>query len=138
MTRSFLLRCLHDYFLQLFKNLPAYAPICIVFTWYMLGSFSSWTWCILFKLRTFVSNVNCGFNSVFLALFSFWDCVHFLIHILNVIKIIFIYNFYHTCAGIQIIQTYKLLLGLLVAKSWLTLCDPMDCSLLGSSVHGIS
>ena len=25
-----------------------------------------------------------------------------------------------------------------VAKSYLTLCDPMDCSLLGSSVHGIS
>ena len=25
----------------------------------------------------------------------------------------------------------------LVAKSCLTLCDPMDCSLLGSSVHGI-
>ena len=23
------------------------------------------------------------------------------------------------------------------AKSWLTLCDPMDCSLTGSSVHGI-
>ena len=26
----------------------------------------------------------------------------------------------------------------LVAKSWLTLCDPMDCSPPGSSVHGIS
>ena len=25
----------------------------------------------------------------------------------------------------------------LVAQSWLTLCDPMDCSLSGSSVHGI-
>ena len=25
----------------------------------------------------------------------------------------------------------------LVAQSWLTLCDPMDCSLPGSSVHGI-
>ena len=25
----------------------------------------------------------------------------------------------------------------LVAKSCLTLCDPMDCSLPGSSVHGI-
>ena len=25
-----------------------------------------------------------------------------------------------------------------VAQSWLTLCDPMDCSLPGSSVHGIS
>ena len=25
----------------------------------------------------------------------------------------------------------------LVAKSCPTLCDPMDCSLLGSSVHGI-
>ena len=25
----------------------------------------------------------------------------------------------------------------LVAQSCLTLCDPMDCSLLGSSVHGI-
>ena len=25
----------------------------------------------------------------------------------------------------------------LVAQSRLTLCDPMDCSLLGSSVHGI-
>ena len=24
-----------------------------------------------------------------------------------------------------------------VAQSWLTLCDPMDCSLPGSSVHGI-
>ena len=24
-----------------------------------------------------------------------------------------------------------------VAKSWLTLCDPMDCSLPGSPVHGI-
>ena len=24
-----------------------------------------------------------------------------------------------------------------VAQSCLTLCDPMDCSLLGSSVHGI-
>ena len=33
---------------------------------------------------------------------------------------------------------YKLLLWLLVAKSWLILCDPMDCSLPGSSVHGIS
>ena len=73
-----------------------------------------------------------------MALFSFWYCVHFLIHILSFIKIIFIYNFYHTYAGIQIIQTYKLLLGLLVAKSWLTLCNPMDCSPLGSSVHGIS
>ena len=27
--------------------------------------------------------------------------------------------------------------GCLVAKLCLTLCDPMDCSLLGSSVHGI-
>ena len=27
--------------------------------------------------------------------------------------------------------------GVLVAKSCLTLCDPMDCSLPGSSVHGI-
>ena len=26
---------------------------------------------------------------------------------------------------------------MLVAQSCLTLCDPMDCSLLGSSVHGI-
>ena len=26
----------------------------------------------------------------------------------------------------------------LVAKSCLTLCEPMDCCLLGSSVHGIS
>ena len=26
----------------------------------------------------------------------------------------------------------------LVAQSCLTLCDPMDCSLLGSSVHGDS
>ena len=26
---------------------------------------------------------------------------------------------------------------MLVARSCLTLCDPMDCSLLGSSVHGI-
>ena len=25
----------------------------------------------------------------------------------------------------------------LVAQSWPTLCDPMDCSLPGSSVHGI-
>ena len=25
----------------------------------------------------------------------------------------------------------------LVAQSCLTLCDPMDCSLIGSSVHGI-
>ena len=25
----------------------------------------------------------------------------------------------------------------LVSQSWLTLCDPMDCSRLGSSVHGI-
>ena len=91
MTRSFLLRCLHDYFLRLFKNFPAYAPICIlVFTWYMAGCFSSRTWCILFKLSTFASNVSCGFNSIFLALFSFWDCVHFLIHILNFIKKIFI------------------------------------------------
>ena len=24
-----------------------------------------------------------------------------------------------------------------VAKSYLTLCDPMDCSLSGSSVHGV-
>ena len=24
-----------------------------------------------------------------------------------------------------------------VAQSWLTLCDPMDCSLPGSSLHGI-
>ena len=28
--------------------------------------------------------------------------------------------------------------GGLIAKSSLTLCDPMDCSLPGSSVHGIS
>ena len=26
----------------------------------------------------------------------------------------------------------------LVAQSWLTLCDPMDCSPAGSSVHGDS
>ena len=26
----------------------------------------------------------------------------------------------------------------LVTQSYLTLCDPMDCSLPGSSVHGIS
>ena len=25
----------------------------------------------------------------------------------------------------------------LIAQSWLTLCDPMDCSQPGSSVHGI-
>ena len=32
----------------------------------------------------------------------------------------------------------KALLLLFVAQSCLTLCSPMDCSLLGSSVHGIS
>ena len=26
----------------------------------------------------------------------------------------------------------------LVTQSWQTLCDPMDCSLPGSSVHGVS
>ena len=26
----------------------------------------------------------------------------------------------------------------LVAQSWQTLCDPMDCSLPGSSAHGVS
>ena len=26
---------------------------------------------------------------------------------------------------------------MLVVQSWLTLCDPMDCSPPGSSVHGI-
>ena len=28
-------------------------------------------------------------------------------------------------------------MGVLVTQSCLTLCDPMDCSLPGSSVHGI-
>ena len=32
---------------------------------------------------------------------------------------------------------YLLLFVVLVVKSGPTLCDPMDCSLLGSSVHGI-
>ena len=31
----------------------------------------------------------------------------------------------------------KVKFKLLVIQSCLTLCDPMDCSLLGSSVHGI-
>ena len=31
----------------------------------------------------------------------------------------------------------KVKLKVLVAQSYLTLCDPMDCSLSGSSVHGI-
>ena len=37
----------------------------------------------------------------------------------------------------QIILGNILYLFYLVAKSCLALCDPMDCSLPGSSVHGI-
>ena len=55
--------------------------------------------------------------------------------------------FYHSY-GAKIMTTTQLCLELkaihwqdmnlvLVAKSCLTLCDPMDCSPLGSSVHGI-
>ena len=32
----------------------------------------------------------------------------------------------------------NMVVGGLVAKLCLTLCDPMDCSLLGSSIHGDS
>ena len=32
---------------------------------------------------------------------------------------------------------FPIILGGLVSQSCLTLCDPMDCSLPGSSVHGI-
>ena len=31
----------------------------------------------------------------------------------------------------------KIVLSCSVAQLWLTLCDPMDCSPPGSSVHGI-
>ena len=34
-------------------------------------------------------------------------------------------------------EALKVKFKLLVIQSCLTLCDPMDCSLLGSSVHGI-
>ena len=33
---------------------------------------------------------------------------------------------------------YIIYCGCLVAKSCLTLCNPVDCSLPGSSIHGIS
>ena len=38
-----------------------------------------------------------------------------------------------------VVNTYHGILGdfCLVTKSCLTLCDPMDCSPLGSSIHGI-
>ena len=47
----------------------------------------------------------------------------------------------HTsCAYIlqQWIMPYMIMCACLVARSCLTHCDPMDCSPLGSSVHGIS
>jgi len=36
-----------------------------------------------------------------------------------------------------IVQIYFMYVCVLVAQSCPTLCDPMDCSLSGSSVHGI-
>ena len=33
--------------------------------------------------------------------------------------------------------TYHIVVVVLVTQSYPTLCDPMDCSLRGSSVHGI-
>ena len=38
----------------------------------------------------------------------------------------------------SIYMEYVLELKVLVAQWYLTLCDPMDCSLPGSSVHGFS
>ena len=35
------------------------------------------------------------------------------------------------------IYVYMYICVCFVAQSWLTLCDPMDCSMPGSSVHGI-
>ena len=35
------------------------------------------------------------------------------------------------------VETYTLKVAVLVAQSCLTLCDPMDCSRSGFSVHGI-
>ena len=42
----------------------------------------------------------------------------------------------YMCTGIRVLSST--LCCCLVAKSCLTLCDPMDCSPPGSSVHGIS
>ena len=43
------------------------------------------------------------------------------------------YDFFNFCLERDVICVYKVL----VTQSYPTLCDPVDCSLPGSSVHGI-
>ena len=44
---------------------------------------------------------------------------------------------YVTCIGRQVLHHHHYLFDSEVAQSCLTVCDPMDCSLSGFSVHGI-
>ena len=51
---------------------------------------------------------------------------------------LYIYMRVCVCVCVCVYNTYICCVALcLVAQSCSTLCDPMDCSLLGSSVHGI-
>ena len=60
----------------------------------------------------------------------------------NLVSISFLHTFsFSTQINYQTFPHLGLLFferkGVLVSQSWLTLCDPIDCSLPDSSVHGI-
>ena len=48
-----------------------------------------------------------------------------------------LYSFFGYFNSLVIVKSDAYLLEVLVSQSCPTLCDPMDCSLPGSSVHGI-
>ena len=51
---------------------------------------------------------------------------------MDIFRHLFIYDHFHGLEGLE-----RCLLSSQLLQSCLTLCDPMDCSLPGSSVHGI-
>ena len=82
--------------------------------------------------------LQCKNNHLF---FHFW--AHFLLFLALLIIIMMMtihvnnsVHFHHYTSFVSLCFSYGLLL-VLIAQSCLTLCYPMDCSLPGSSVHGI-
>ena len=82
--------------------------------------------------------LQCKNNHLF---FHFW--AHFLLFLALLIIIMMMtihvnnsVHFHHYTSFVSLCFSYGLLL-VLIAQSCLTLCNPMDCSLPGSSVHGI-
>ena len=102
----------------------------IIWCFVFLGMSSLWSVIKLLTLLLLISCMNVSLSSS-LCSFQHIECMCIYIYLY-----VYMYIFVHVCIHIHIIYIYAELC--LVALSCLTLCNPMDCSPAGSSVHGDS